>query len=191
MATTPVRMSARHHHARGRGDTGQRRRRAGGLLTAVVGMVFTVAAAVPAVAAPPVVYDQGGFEDSYTVPAEAFPCGVEVTFHEDMTYRFTAFLDRDGEVVREMGHIGGTTTVTSAYGQITNRWRENAVLDPESGTISWTGNSFNIHAGAGGVLVNMSGRWIVDLATDDLTFVAGPHEDPDEDFSDLCAVLAP
>lgn len=163
---------------------------------AVVASLVGAAAAVvlaagPAAAAPPVVEEEGAFSTTSTVPAEDFPCGVEATFHEDMTFRFTAFLDRAGEVVRRTGHIGGTTTVTTAYGEITNRWRENAKLDPEAGTIAWSGNSFNIHGGPGGVLVNKSGRWVVDAETDAPLFVAGPDEDPEADPTALCAVLAP
>lgn len=169
-----------------------RRRRAGRVATALAGaFAIAVVAAGPSAAAPPVVYDEGAFDDTYTVPAEAFPCGVEVTFHEVGTYRFTAFVDGDGAVVREMGHIGGTTTIKSAYGQVVNRWREHARLDSETGTVAWSGNSFNIHGSGGGrVLINTSGRWVED-ATGDLVFVAGPQEHPDDHLEELCAALLP
>lgn len=161
------------------------------LATMVAAAAIALVGAGPAAAGPPVVDDEGSYDDTYDVPAAAFPCGVDVTFHEVGTYRLTTFFDRHGAVVRQTGHIGGTTTITSDHGQITNHWRENGTLDPATGTITWSGNSFNIHGGAGGVLVNTSGRWVVDAATDELLDAVGPQEDPEEHFGRLCAVLAP
>jgi hypothetical protein len=188
---------------KGRGTTGPSWGRAGdrrsaargrrltrGLVATTIAAVAVVALALPAVAAPPLV-DEGEFDQTYVVPAEAFPCGVEVTFHEVGSYRFTAFRDADGTIVREQGTIGGTTTITSAYGQIVNHWREVGTLDPAAGTITWSGNSYNIHGGAGGVLVNASGHWIEDATTGERAFLAGPHDDPEANIDAVCAVLAP
>jgi hypothetical protein len=167
-----------------------RTRRRRGLLATIGGVVAAFAIATPAAAAQPVVVEEASYDQSYTLSAAEFPCGVEVTFHEVGSTRITAFVDGDGNVVRQQGHIGGTTTVTSDHGEIVNRWRENAKLTPD-GTITWSGNSYNIHGGAGGVLVNQSGHWVVDSSGEVLS-AAGPQEDPfDDGLAEICAVLAP
>lgn len=157
------------------------------MLAAVISAVLLMAS--PALAAPPEVVLQDSFEETFTVPAGAF-CDVAVTFHNVGTIKLTEFSDADGNVVRMTAHLGGTTTVTSDHGQVVNRWRQYGVFDPAENTITWSGNSFNVHAGAGGILANVSGHWVEDAATGEVTVVGGPHEDPTSDPDALAAVCA-
>jgi hypothetical protein len=160
-------------------------------LVGIVGVVAALALAVPAAAAQPTVLEDGTYDQTYVVPAAEFPCGVDATFHEVGTHRIVAFEDGDGQIVRLQAHIGGTTTITTEYGRIVNHWRENATLDPEEDTVTWSGSSYNIHGGAGGVLVNRSGRWVEDATTGEVQNFAGPSDDPEERIAEICAVLAP
>lgn len=170
-------------------DTRARTRRTG-VVGAVGGIAAALAIASPAAAAQPITIEDTTYVETETQSAEEFVCGVEATFHTAGVRRITAFVDRDGALLRVQGHIGGTTTVTTAYGEVVNRWRENGRLAPD-GTLTWSGNSFNVHAGAGGVLLNQSGRWIVDDNTGEVLSTAGPQQTPETDPEALCGVLAP
>lgn len=174
--------------ARGRGS-----RRLVTTLAAVLSAVLLVAN--PAAAARPQVVEDFTTDETLTLPAAESPCGVEMTSHQVATWRITEFFDKDGNLVRAQGHGHGTTTITSAHGQLWERWAVSAVLDPEAGTLTWSGNGFNIHGSAGGILANVSGRWVEDFQTGELiTVLAGPHEDPDLDpdvLAALCAELTP
>lgn len=177
------------------GDAGWRAARTrGGARRAVVTTLAAVISAVllmasPAVAAAPQVVLQDSVDETFTVPAGAF-CGVAVTFHDVGTIKLTEFSDADGNLVRMTVHLGGTTTVTSDHGKVVNRWRQFGVFDPATNTITWSGNSFNVHAGAGGILANVSGHWVQDAATEEVTVVGGPHQDPTSDADVLAAVCA-
>ena len=156
-------------------------------LAAVISAVLLVAS--PALAAAPEVVQQDTLDDTFTVPAGGL-CSVAVTFHDVARIKITAFSDRDGNLARMTVHVGGTTTVTSDHGQIVNRWREYGVFDPETNTITWSGSSFSLHAAGGGILANVSGHWVEDAATGEVTVVGGPHEDPASDPDALAAVCA-
>lgn len=177
------------------GDTSRRAAtpRGGARWVLVTTLAATMSAVLlmssPALAAAPEVVLQDSIDETFTVPAGAF-CGVAVTFHDVGTIKLTEFSDADGNVVRMTVHLGGTTTVTSDHGQVVNRWRQFGVLDPAANTITWSGNSYNVHAGAGGILANVSGHWVEGVATGAVTVVGGPHEDPTSDPGALAAVCA-
>ncbi len=76
----------------------------------------------------------------------------------------------------------------------TDRWAGKTVidLDPETGEVirqTDTGNLWNVHAGAGGVLVNDSGRVVFDSEGVPI-IVNGPHQPLFGEFDDACAALA-
>jgi hypothetical protein len=115
-------------------------------------------------------------------------CPFEIVLRETVRARITIWSDEGGEMTRGRIHIRGTTHVSSDHGAATNRWVENIEFDPATGTEARTGNSFNVHAGPGGVLVNDSGRIVAD-GSGELRFSAGPRG-TDEEFEALCARLA-
>lgn len=157
---------------------------------AVGGIAAALAVAAPAAAAQPsVLVETTDIEEQ--IPADANPCGVDVTFEEVATKRTTTFVDADGTVVRQQVHGVVTTTVTSEYGQLINRWGANVVIDPRDGTYTRAGNYDNVHAGAGGVIINGSGRIVLDEATGDVLFTAGPLELIDENWAKFCSALTP
>lgn len=117
---------------------------------------------------------------------ELYP--FEVVLQETVRARITVWSDKDGEISKSRIHIQGTTHVSSEHGTAVNRWVENLQLDPATMTEARTGNSFNVHAGPGGVLVNDSGRVVVDV-NGDIVSAAGPRA-TDEEFAELCSRLA-
>ena len=164
----------------------------GKLIAALCGAIVTAGLMVsPASAAPPAVVVEEEFENTFFLPAGQEPCGVDTVVHEVGSAKITEFYDNDGDTIRSRRKAMGTTTITTEFGQIVDRWSETAVLDPETGTLTVTGNPFNVHAGAGGVLVNDSGRIVIDLSTGETLVVNGPHQWWFGDFDDACAVLAP
>jgi hypothetical protein len=157
---------------------------------ALGGTAAALAIAAPAAAAQPSVLVETT-DAEMQIPAEENPCGVTVTFEEVSTKRTTTFVDTDGTVVRQQVHGIVTTTVTSEYGQSINRWGANVVIDFTDGTYTRAGNYDNVHAGAGGVIVNGSGRIVVDETTGDVLFTAGPLELIDANWDEFCAPLTP
>ena len=107
------------------------------------------------------------------------------------SFKVTLFFDRDGTLAAVHEHVMATTTVTSAYGQTVDRWVQNNRFDPDDLTVAITGNPWNAHGGAGGVLINDSGRLVIDVTTDEAIVVNGPHQAWFGDFGGACSVLAP
>lgn len=163
------------------------------LAATTVGAVTIMAmAAGPAAAAPPVVVLDETFEDNYSVPAEEDPCGVDtdVTLVEHV--RITEFLDKDGNVRSAQVHVHGTTTTTSAHGELVDRWALTERFDLEAGTVATTGNVWNVHPASGGrVLINDSGRVVMDLETGEPISIRGPHDTLEGNFEAACAILNP
>ena len=153
-------------------------------------VIATWLVASPASAAPPAVVYEEDFDNTWFVPDDPV-CGVDITIHEVGTGKVTEFYDNDGDVTRVRVHSMGTTTRTTDFGQVVDRWSVNHTFDPETLTETTVGNVFNTHAGAGGVLVNDSGRLVIDVITGDELAVNGPHEAWFGEFDDACAVLAP
>ena len=162
------------------------------LIAALSGVALaTVVIAAPAAAAPPVVVLQEDFDNTFISPAEFDPCGVETTVHQVGSVKITDYLDNDGNFVRGRIHVMGTTYVTSEFGQVVDRWVWNGTFDPETLTDTQVGNIFNVHAGPGGVLVNDSGRIVIDVTNGEAITINGPHQAWFGEFDDACAVLAP
>lgn len=176
--------------------TPPRRRTSARLLKGAVAVATmslgAVTLASEATAAPPnVVLDQE-FEWNSVIPAEEFECGVEATLREVGTVRRTLFFDRDGNVVRVVTKVNGTNTITTEFGEAVDRYAEVIRIDTEEGTRTINGNTWNVHAaGGGGVLVNDSGRFVVDLTTGEVVAVNGPRDTFFGNFDALCTVLGP
>lgn len=154
-----------------------------------------LATSSPASAAKPLVVVNETVEDEFVVSAEDFVCGVEAHFQETVKVRVTVYFDKNGDVLREVAHLNGTTRVTTENGTAIDRWSQKDVFDPATGIVTTTGNPYNIHVpGSGtGVLVNDSGRLTFDTETGEVLFVAGPHpvflEGPAA-FEEVCALGA-
>lgn len=172
---------------------GRATRRLAAALAAALSAVLLVAN--PAAAAKPQVIEEGTIDETFTVPAEDNPCGVEVTTRHVQTFKVTMFFDKDGNPDHATVHAHGMNVITSEHGQLWERFSVNGVLDPATGELTYSGNSFNMHGSDGGILANVSGRWVVDFQTGELISVlAGPHEDPSLDpdvEAALCAELTP
>jgi hypothetical protein len=158
---------------------------------AVTTTIFAAIGPTSASAAEPVVIVEEDFENTFFSPAEQDPCGVDTTVHEVGSVKITEFYDNDGNLNRARTKVMATTTVTTDFGQLVDRWSQNTTFDPETLTDTVTGNVFNTHAGAGGVLVNDSGRIVIDVRTGEALVVNGPHQAWFGEFDDACAVLAP
>jgi Tfp pilus tip-associated adhesin PilY1 len=162
------------------------------MTAALSGVVIATGLVVsPASAAPPAVVVEGDFENTFFVPAADDVCGVDTMVHEVGSVKITEFYDNDGDMIRARRKVMGTTTVTTEFGQVVDRWSENGTFDPGTLTVTVTGNPYNVHAGTGGVLVNDSGRIVIDTRTDEALVVNGPHQARFGEFEDACAVLAP
>ena len=182
-----------HPVARGSMPIGATRRRLAGIAVtaASIAAMTTVASWPPATAtaAPPVVVAEGEFDNVYPVSADDFACDVDVVIHETGRLRITEYSDGDGNLTQVHVHVDGTTRVTSDYGESVDRWVENHTYDAEALTYTLAGNIYNVHAGAGGILVNDSGRVVLDATTDEPITIQGPHQALAGDIGDLCAVL--
>lgn len=157
-----------------------------------VGMMMAMAA--PASAAKPVVFEEEDFDFTETFPAgEA--CDFDVEVRDTGSFIGKFFFDNQGDAIRLSYHARGTSYVSKVGGDVvaTDRWAARTVYDLEPATDDFirqtdTGNTWNVHAGAGGVLVNDSGRVVYDSDGVPI-FIKGPHEGLFEEFGDLCAAL--
>lgn len=162
------------------------------LATLVGATTATVLVASPASAAKPQVVESETYEVTVTVPAAEDPCGVESEVTEVGKVRITEYFDKDGEFARAHVQRNATTTVTTEYGQVVDRWAWSGWFDAETITFTQSGNKYNAHnpGGGGGVLVNDSGRIVIDETTGEALVINGPHEAWFGEFDDACAVLA-
>ena len=164
--------------------------------TLIGAVAATALATAPATAVPPVVVLDEDVDEVVTLPASDSPCGIELTLHDVYSIRVTGFLDKDGNLVRGQQQAHGTARVSSEYGEWVDRWAYSEHFDPETLTTALNGNKYNIHAGPGGVLLNDSGRLVIDLTTDEAIVINGPHEgwpysDWSGDWDDACAAVLP
>lgn len=138
-------------------------------------------------ATPPEVVDEGEFAFSFLEEDMTERCGTDIDIAVEGTYKVTVFFDKDGEPVRERVHENGRVTWTSDHGEAWENYAVNTDIDYATGTVAYIGNVWNLHAGAGGILVNDSGRII--FGGPDV-IVNGPHQAWYEEFGDLCDALS-
>ena len=166
----------------------------------VIASAAFVAVALPsqASAEKPFVLDEGQFSDDFEIPAEFGPCDFDMRIQEEVSFKVTVFFDKNGETRQAKIHANGTTHwgLPGEDSVVTDRWVTNTFLElaagstPETPPLSETvvGNPWNAHAGAGGVLVNDSGRIVFD-ENGDVVSVSGPHEAFFGEFDDFCAAI--
>lgn len=183
------------------GDKKQGRHKAARLRTTlVVATVAVVTLMTPAAASadPPLVNEFEAVIDFPFFDPEAgdWVCGFLVFGQDTISVRETTYFNQDGSFKRFMVHINGSTLWTNLDGdEVWENWAWTGTFDPDSGTFTQTGNRWNAHMGAGGILVNGSGRVVFDFSNGpfdpgDILAVNGPNQDLDGDFSGLCGALA-
>ena len=166
----------------------------------VIASAVFVAVALPsqASAEKPLVFDEGQFSEDFVIPAAFGPCDFDVRIQEEGSFKVTVFFDKDGQTRQAKIHTNGTTRwgLPDKDAVVTDRWVANTFLELAPGSTPGTpplgetvvGNPWNAHAGAGGVLVNDSGRIVFD-ENGDVVSVSGPHEAFFGEFDDFCAAI--
>ena len=166
----------------------------------VVASAAFVAVALPsqALAEKPFVLDEGQFSEDFVIPAEFGPCDFDLRLQEEGSFKVTVFFDKDGETRLAKVHTNGTSMwgLPGEDGVVTEHWVANDFLELAPGSTPETpplgsatvGNLWNAHAGAGGVLVNDSGRIVFD-ENGDVVSVNGPHEAFFGEFDAFCAAI--
>lgn len=157
------------------------------------------ATAAPVSADKPLLFEEGEFEDTFVIPGGVGLCDFPVQNSNRGTFRTTVYFDRDGETRLARSHVNGTSDWSLPGGDVvvSENWVVNVSFElaPGSGPgtppLSETvvGNPWNAHAGAGGVLVNDSGRVVFD-GDGNIVSVSGPHEALFGEFEAFCDALA-
>jgi hypothetical protein len=116
--------------------------------------------AIPAaaLAAPPEVVVDETFSDTFLNGEVSAACVFDVWTMDTSSTKVTLF-SKDGSVNHEGIHVRGATEWMGPSGATAwEHWAWSGKYFPESDTFTQSGNVFNIHAGAGGVLVNDKGK---------------------------------
>ncbi len=169
----------------------------------VVGAIASailVAIALPsqASAEQPFIFDEGEFSNDFVIPAEFGPCEFDLRLQEEGWFKTTVFFDRDGQTRQAKLYTNGTSRwgLPGQDAAVTEHWVVNEFWELPPGATPGTpplsrtvnGNPWNAHAGAGGVIVNDSGRIVFD-ENGDVVSVSGPHEAFFGEFDDFCAAI--
>ena len=175
------------------------------LLRALVFVLVAVLALLPgsAFAAKP----EQEHEHFLNVDENVDVCGINVDVVEEGVFTGRAFFDKQGNFVRFIGVVSGTTTFTAANGKsivvkFANQFTETESVDEEAGTITFVsrirGLPEQIRTPGGGVITRDAGIITVantfDLETEEfISFeildVKGPHPQADSDFELFCEVF--
>ncbi len=160
------------------------------ILFAVLAILMIPAAAL---ATPPEVIAEEDFAyPTFVEPDMTEYCGFDVSLAVEGSFKATVFSDKDGVPIRERIHESGRTLWSSADGEVWERYVVNVDIDFAAGTETIKGNVWNAHAGAGGILVNDSGRIVfVPPDYDNAITINGPHQAYFGEFDALCEALAP
>jgi hypothetical protein len=115
---------------------------------------------------------------------------VTSEFRVDRT--ITQYYDQAGTLVREARHLiftgSQTNDETGTSLPVNGTFRQ--VFDFVNGTFTSTGSLRHVTVPGSGIVLNESGRTIIDMADDSILFMAGPHQDLTGDYSAMCAALA-
>ena len=126
------------------------------VLIVVLGMMAIPAAAL---AAPPEVVVDETFSDTFLNGEVSAACAFDVWTMDTSSTKVTLFFNKDGSVNHEGIHVTGATEWMGPSGATAwEHWAWSGKYFPETDTFTQSGNVFNIHAGAGGVLVNDKGK---------------------------------
>jgi len=147
-------------------------------------------APLDASAAKPVIEDRFSETTEEVIPiCEEGP----VTLSEHVKGVEKAFFDKDGNLSKATFQINETTTLTSAFGETFDRWAWAGTYDPKTDSYTERGNQWNVHAGAGGILVNDSGLIQFTFVEGEFTLLraAGPRDAYPDGPGDPCGILFP
>jgi hypothetical protein len=166
------------------------RRLAGVAVATIVGGTIALVAPLGASAAKPDIGDR--FSDGFEEVVDFCEQGP-FTISEQVKGVEKGFFDKDGNLSRATIQLNGTTTLTSEYGELFDRWAWAGTYDAETDTFTERGNQFNVHAGAGGILVNDSGLIRFTFVEDEFVLlrVARPRDSFPDGPGDPCGVLFP
>ena len=156
----------------------------------VLGMAIglLLAMAVPALAAKPVVVVDEDWSNDLTIPGGP-GCGFDVDLDESGHTRITEFFNNDGDFVSAHVQVHGTTEWSGPGGTATEHWAWNGIFDAEANTFTQNGNVWNLHMGAGGVILHDVGQITFDDATGEVISIRGPHDVWDEGLGALCDAI--
>jgi hypothetical protein len=119
-------------------------------------------------------------------------CGFPVQFSFEGTLEFTRFFDEQGNLTRIQLHRDEDATATNLSNGKTSTGHGvlNVFFDVEEGTEVVSGLPIHFNLPAHGAILMDAGKVVFDLETGEITFVAGPHQAIQGDFSEFCAALA-
>lgn len=119
-------------------------------------------------------------------------CGFDVFIQGRDRVKVTVFFDKHGNERLVRTKINGENHFTTDHGATAfDRWAFSLVEDLVAENLSVNGNVWNVHAGGGGILVNDSGKLVIEFSTGDV-IIHGPHDAFFEDPAiALCEGLAP
>jgi hypothetical protein len=166
------------------------------LFTSLVGAVV-LAVGVPTVAqaaAPVVVEKHNTFTRLFSGLTDCQAYGYSFTYTEEyqVTRSVTDFYDDNGTLLREVAIVGfvGTSTNDTTKKSIAVNGQRHITFDFVNGTFTETGVLRHVTISGEGIVLHESGRIVNGLDTEELLFLAGPHELLAGDLTDYCAVLA-
>ena len=161
------------------------RRKLGSILAIAVGVV-SLAVAAPASAIAP---QTERFSDSGT-RFWASCEGFDIIVNFEVTAMITEFYDQNGDLVRVRGSFRGTgELVNTVTGKTETGSSPSVFFDNfRTETTSIVGLGLHNNVPGQGIVALDAGRIVIDWATDEVIFEAGPH--PDFDAIDWCAILA-
>lgn len=146
-------------------------------------------------------------EHFFNVDENVDVCGINVDIINEGVFTGRAFFDKQGNFVRFLAAVSGTTTFTAENGKsiivkFANQFVDTEIVDEEAGTITIVtrirGLPEQIRTPGGGVITRDAGSitvaTIIDLETEEvISFevldVRGPHPQADSDFELFCEVF--
>ena len=159
------------------------------LLAFMAGVMVMATPGAALATAPEVVYDATE-SNSVSFAAGEF-CDFAVQLDSTARVRVTLFFDNEGNLIREVTHRSGIETLTAGDKSTQDHYAGSIVFDAVDETLSFIGSPWNVHMVGGGILVNDSGRIVIDFASGEET-VNGPHDAWEGDPAEaICAALSP
>ena len=162
-----------------------------------IGVAVLMVIPLTAIAAQPDVI----VDDTFAFGPEVQPilsgyCGFDVVTEGSESVRVMDFYGQDGELTKTIVHVNGSARYWTDHGVATENFALAVKIFPDGSQVT-IGNVWNVHDGAGGLLIQDSGRVAFD-AIGDIAEVNGPHEElfaffevDDSGVQDFCAALAP
>jgi hypothetical protein len=156
----------------------------------------TIALAVVAVAAIPAAAFAAGRVETGTFPIEdhfvdagaSDACGFPVTDDHVGIARYEVRFDAAGNATNVTFHTNTTGTISGNGVSLELIGHDNVFIDLQTGGQMEAGIVFRVSSAGFAPAIFDRGRLLFDAAGN-ITFVAGPHQALDGDFSGLCAAL--